>query len=551
MTDLTTILERIRMRSEEYLNIYSSSNIPHPTPRLISLSVDLPEIPSLLPGLLGAGAGMDLATKMDRSYQSRAAELRSHIEKVVAKATIDGSSLPDTHLQATTSKINALFVDIFMRQLSRWRDEAISMFLERRQSCQLSAPKDRGQRAATTFNHDYVPLLEHFFDENPFPSHADKVFLAKKSGMTYKQIHVWFQNRRNRIKKEKKPLRKKPMAEGATLPLDPLYQRMKKYMVIPGSSTKQDHPQREQPPKNHLKGDCVSDSSKSLLDTPAPPHAFPSVYPPPTSSYSPFPVEGGSRFGEPQWIRRCQTTFLRPRPDNDIAALIDQFSQLHVRDDSTIRMRKQHASKTRDPGAAVCAVTVIPSPAPHPALIRRPLAVVTTVDRLPTVSASKSSLHVFKTPSPEARPATLVPASHTASGKTTSSKRKVAPLPHRFPRNAHRAVTPAASEASSSPTPPSSRSLSCCSTESLLRTASLDSSSSFGVEHPLSPTSEVGDVYRALQGDHFPDRLRLEVENSFAELTATALVPFPSKDMFALDAPTGTRHPCRPLWATH
>lgn len=38
---------------------------------------------------------------------------------------------------------------------------------------------------------DYVPLLEYFFEENPFPSRADKVFLAKKSGMTYKQIHVW------------------------------------------------------------------------------------------------------------------------------------------------------------------------------------------------------------------------------------------------------------------------------------------------------------------------------------------------------------------------
>ena len=37
----------------------------------------------------------------------------------------------------------------------------------------------------------YLPLLEHFFDENPFPTHADKVFLAKKSNMQYRQIHVW------------------------------------------------------------------------------------------------------------------------------------------------------------------------------------------------------------------------------------------------------------------------------------------------------------------------------------------------------------------------
>lgn len=36
-----------------------------------------------------------------------------------------------------------------------------------------------------------MPLLEHFFEENPFPTHADKVFLAKKSNMQYRQIHVW------------------------------------------------------------------------------------------------------------------------------------------------------------------------------------------------------------------------------------------------------------------------------------------------------------------------------------------------------------------------
>ena len=38
---------------------------------------------------------------------------------------------------------------------------------------------------------EYVPLLEHFFEENPFPTRADKLFLAKKSNMQYRQIHVW------------------------------------------------------------------------------------------------------------------------------------------------------------------------------------------------------------------------------------------------------------------------------------------------------------------------------------------------------------------------
>lgn len=43
----------------------------------------------------------------------------------------------------------------------------------------------------STSSQEYVPLLEYFFEENPFPTHADKAFLAKKSAMKYRQIHVW------------------------------------------------------------------------------------------------------------------------------------------------------------------------------------------------------------------------------------------------------------------------------------------------------------------------------------------------------------------------
>lgn len=38
---------------------------------------------------------------------------------------------------------------------------------------------------------EFLPTLEAFFSEEELPSRADKLFLAKKSGMTYRQIHVW------------------------------------------------------------------------------------------------------------------------------------------------------------------------------------------------------------------------------------------------------------------------------------------------------------------------------------------------------------------------
>lgn len=50
-----------------------------------------------------------------------------------------------------------------------------------------------------------------------------------------------FQNRRNRMKKEGQVLKKKPAAEGATLPLDTLYQRMKKFIVPEGREVRTPH----------------------------------------------------------------------------------------------------------------------------------------------------------------------------------------------------------------------------------------------------------------------------------------------------------------------
>ncbi|KAK1234991.1 hypothetical protein PQX77_001793 [Marasmius sp. AFHP31] len=50
------------------------------------------------------------------------------------------------------------------------------------------------------FNHAYTPVLERYFDMNPKPSAADQEHLAAKSGMSRRQIEVWFQNRRRRTK---------------------------------------------------------------------------------------------------------------------------------------------------------------------------------------------------------------------------------------------------------------------------------------------------------------------------------------------------------------
>ncbi|KAF8868984.1 hypothetical protein CPB84DRAFT_1695023, partial [Gymnopilus junonius] len=50
--------------------------------------------------------------------------------------------------------------------------------------------------------------LEKYFEYNAYPSSKHQEILAAKSDMTRRQIEVWFQNHRNRAKKEDRVLKR-------------------------------------------------------------------------------------------------------------------------------------------------------------------------------------------------------------------------------------------------------------------------------------------------------------------------------------------------------
>ena len=79
---------------------------------------------------------------------------------------------------------------------------------------------------------------------------------------------------------------------------------------------------------------------------------------------------------------------------------------------------------THDGSAATSAITIKPFSAPHPACIRT-ANVLAPPPRmtLKSIPASASSLHAFRSPSPDSPMTTLVPI----------SRRKIAPLPNRVP----------------------------------------------------------------------------------------------------------------------
>ncbi|KAF8225096.1 hypothetical protein L208DRAFT_1307719 [Tricholoma matsutake] len=81
---------------------------------------------------------------------------------------------------------------------------------------------------------EFVPLLEKYFEFNAYPSAPDRAALARKSMMTPRQIEVWYQNHRNRAKKEGKVLKRlttDPLP--LQLPLESLEQKMPFFIIPP------------------------------------------------------------------------------------------------------------------------------------------------------------------------------------------------------------------------------------------------------------------------------------------------------------------------------
>lgn len=456
------------------------------SPRQPIANISLPDPPPIQPALIAAGAHPELSLAIDQTYQKRAGDLRAVYQSAVTLLCSNQAQYPSQFRYVPEQKIMSIFTGLYLKQLMTWREEGVASYLKH------SSTGDKTQTSSCTpkFNHEYVPLLEYFFAENPFPTHADKAFLAKKSAMTYRQIHVWFQNRRNRMKKEGQVLRKKAMTEGATLPLDNLYQRMNKFIVLeernaPASPLSPPH----SPTKQGDEMMSVADNRSNPLEPLAPLHAFPSSYSL-SCSYNPFPSKNGvTNFGTPKWFRCPMTTVVR-RPTLDIDGLVDRFSRINILDDSGSRSRG-----STDSFAAVAAITVIPFPAPLPALIRRPPTHIAPVyTPLHSVPATTARRHVFETPSPRSRHITLVPASETPKGQK-ARRRKMAPLPKRIPHRSpvsHRGITPAISEASvtlPSPSSPSCSSLFGSESSSQGRLFSSVSSSSSSSSSVMTPPS--------------------------------------------------------------
>lgn len=319
--------------------------------------IRLPKPPPLLAPLLEAGAPRYLAKEIHAFYLECATQLRTRYTTVFSRLRSELGHLPTDGIDTLNDQLAPLFVHLYTKSLQDWVRYEVEMFCVQR-------PSVHKKQLNHTFNHDYLPLLENSFNENPFPSHADKAALAGRSGMSYQQIHVWFQNRRSRSRRVGKVLRKKPMFEDTASQV-----RADRCVTKPGE-TVVDLSCRDEPKTLDRFGQSFDHCAAIGLRPSA---------------------QTKLKYDLDWWPRRPSSAKPRRSPF-DMDGLAERFSQLSVRDRTSGRGKK-HRDSSHCRLAATSSITVVPLRAPHPALAQGQDALLPPLPPLVIrrTSASRSS----------------------------------------------------------------------------------------------------------------------------------------------------------------
>ncbi|KAF8221696.1 hypothetical protein L208DRAFT_1371771 [Tricholoma matsutake] len=439
----------------------------------------IPSATIIYPRLQEIGLPHEQAEEISNAYLKSCNELRSMCDISLRNAV---SSMEGPVTTDTVANMIQMWSTAHSKQTAVWAESAFSRAREFTENAPSRIIKK------STFNHEYTPLLEKYFEYNAYPSAPDRAVLARKSMMTPRQIEVWFQNHRNRAKKEGRTLRR---FSSDPLPLELSLQSLEQKMpffTVPESERKMaiesDASESEASDEvdKAINQNPLPNANTTDLAMTAPSHAFPTTYPP-SCHYVPFPCKTGkSTFPAPVWSRK-PATLLQARAIGDFDDFVADFSaKLVLREvPSKNGGRGNHVPSAKTLRPWFTATHTFAPPAPHPAFIRSYSAHVTSSrsSPIPAISAPSSRLHPFRSPSPYSLPTSLIPPTQS----TPAVRRKVARLSKRSPNRqsmAHRGVSPATSEASLSP---SSRS--CSSTSRV---------SSFGSDSPTKrrPSSSSG-----------------------------------------------------------
>ncbi|KAJ7691228.1 hypothetical protein B0H14DRAFT_3906279 [Mycena olivaceomarginata] len=438
--------------------------------------VHLPKALSIRSKLLTLGLDPLVVKTLSNKYDLRCQELRTRAQTILHRTCVDLTLVPrHTERAELTSLLESVVSIHTARYLESIKvlEGVVTMhaakYLESRGlsrvPCEQARRTSKEKKPLKPFNRDFIPFLEQYFEENAYPSSADRAAMAQKSMMEPRQIEVWFQNHRKRAKEEGRPVRRRSATDPAPLDLclKSMEEKMEPYLIPaalrqeidsevsePGSGDEDDDDDdefyNEQPEIIDL---------TDVLNPPAPPHAYPVMFKNSFSFASAIRQTQEFSFPSPTWTRKAAVVPPR-RADITMNELLTSFSAFHVHDTRSVL----------SPPFRI-ATTVIPSTAPLPSLVRgakfTPHPVLATTS-LNTVSASSARAHPFRSPSPFAQPATLVPA----PASVTPRRKKIAGPPRRTPKSSkraspsnanstHRGASPASSDTSTlrSMSPPS------------------------------------------------------------------------------------------------
>lgn len=173
----------------------------------------LPPPPSIREHLESLELPDETINKLSNAYLCKSDEIREVYESNWIKlsktlAVVQSHKFNNPFSHSILEKRTKLHRDGFLRDVQACADLTIQQGRElRRLELQRTATE---HREPARFQVNFRPLLEHYFEKDAFPDRENKEILARKTGMKYRQIHIWFQNRRARAKREGERLKHKP-----------------------------------------------------------------------------------------------------------------------------------------------------------------------------------------------------------------------------------------------------------------------------------------------------------------------------------------------------
>ncbi|KAJ3006365.1 hypothetical protein NUW54_g3967 [Trametes sanguinea] len=469
---------------------------PCSTSELPPINVDALSLPlprSLVPKLLQLGVNPLAAERISgvvsgeillRLKATLEADFKLRIQRLNSEATF----LRDA---AFLSKLRSTYIITYQKAEGDWTAYILDNFIPRLLKIQSDykhrpSPPQATARARPAFNHDAVPMLEQFFSKNPFPSRLEKFELASKCHMQYRQIHVWFQNKRSRLRREGHEL-KKPEKEHSRSSLGMHFHHPSMFL--------------------HLH-----------MPSPAP-------YPP-VCAEDPFPLDSRRPSFELPWPRTRTSRSSRPRSSIDPDTVATMFSKLtlgsHPGEVKCATHRGAHCDHHILGFVTPC------FGAPHPALIRKSRAPIhpssfstcrstsssyTVPARLSHCAGSRRQLHGIESFSSPTVVASVAPPC-TGSGVPNIRRRRT--LPRRVPK--HPPLSRTALEAHETRWPAGQFVTDLSRTSPI--TSSASSSSGSDVESPLPTpelsTSELPPLEGVLSNSSFSDGLSWLADSAFS-----------------------------------